>query len=32
MDNKEQSAVDKYTLQVFLEAWEYMTIKCNVVH
>ena len=31
IDNKNQSAVDKYTLQGFLEAWEYMTINCNVV-
>lgn len=27
---KDQSAVDKYTLQGFLEAWEYMSINCNV--
>lgn len=30
IDNKDQSSVDKYTLQGFLEAWEYMTINCNV--
>ena len=30
MSGKGQSAVDKYTLQGFLEAWEYMTINCNV--
>ncbi len=30
VNDKDQSAVDKYTLQGFLEAWEYMTINCNV--
>lgn len=30
LNYKDQSAVDKYTLQGFLDAWEYMTIKCNV--